>query len=631
MIANNIKKLLSGTIAFTYLLFYTAPFGMCAEAVSKPALRGQAKASVTAPAASNTAYKPSVLKLEGDIALTKGNPKITLSLRNSDVKQVLRMFADKAGLNIIFHESAAGSVTMDLVNMPLNDAFKLILQVTSLTYYIDNNTMVVASATAAQGLNLSKQEMMTIPVKYVEASTLANFLNANIFSMNKPGLSNAQIAVTNPGRNEILIFGTKNDFLMAKKVVEQFDQKPLEQTFVVNHTTPKEMAELVCGVLYPQPSSASGGSSSGSSSQPASSSSGGGTPTGGAIALGTGITACQYDNQVSAGSLASVGTRSMAVTYFPQRGMITVMGGSLQQMELIKEFILKNDKKQPQAYLEISIIELNESGSRDFSNTWRAYNSFFSGGFDGTTTTNPYRPTFIQGDEYVTVPGEKTLVQNSVTGLWEIITSPETILNKYTGMPTLTYAINYLIKNGKGRTLANPRIMITNGEISKIDLSSDYVKSVTSQVLSTMAGATQRTYEIGSDEGIKVDIEPFISPDGYVTLNIKPEYSTVKEKVTSANAATGTTDLVATLLQRRNLDLKNVRIRDGETVVIGGMIRETEEKTISKMPFLGDLPGVGMFFRNTNTTKGKQELVIMLTPKIVKDTEDIVNKSGTNL
>ena len=78
--------------------------------------------------------------------------------------------------------------------------------------------------------------------------------------------------------------------------------------------------------------------------------------------------------------------------------------------------------------------------------------------------------------------------------------------------------------------------------------------------------------------GIKVTLTPFISPEGYVTLNIKPEYSTVASEVRSAGQVAGQTDLAATLLSRRDLDLKNVRIKDGETLVIGGMIKESEQK-----------------------------------------------------
>lgn len=617
MIIKSMKKILSGIVIATYLMVYIAPIGICATAVpkldagvSKPALRGS--------------EQPSNLKLEGDISLTKGNPKVSLSLRDSDVTQVLRMFADKAGLNIIFHQSVFGGgastgsgatgatassgapkITMDLVNVPLNDAFKMVLQIANLTYYVDHNTMVVISSSASQTLNLTEKEMMTIPVKYNDAATLADFLNKNIFSKNRPGLSNALIAITNPSTNEILIFGTKNDYIMAKKIVAQFDVKPREETFVVNHSTPAEMSALICNLLFK-----SFGSGSATSAGSAAASSG--------ISLGAGITACNFNNSVTAGTLSSINASSLAVTYFPQRGTINVRGGSAEQMGMIKEFIAKNDQKQPQAYLEVSIIELNESGSKEFNNTWQIWSDFFTGGFNGTTATNQLYPQFIKGDGY-------TLVDPSVY-------PPKTlqVFKPYTDPMMITYTMNYLIKNGKGRVLSNPRILITNGQESVIDLTSDYVSKIDANTTATSAGSvTTYTYTIANDDGIKVTLTPYISPDGYVTLNVKPNYANIKEQVPGFGATANIT--VATLLQRSNLDLKNIRIKDGETLAIGGMVKETETKSVSKLPVLGDLPGVGMFFRNSSTKKAKSELVIMLTPKIVKDSEDIVKNQESTL
>lgn len=640
----SMKKVLSSVFIAIYLIVYTAPIGFCITSssakldagITKPVLRGA------------TAKTPTSLKLEGDILISKGNPKVNLSLRSSDVQQVLRMFADKAGLNIIFHDSVSGRVTLDLVNVPLNDAFRMVMQVTNLTYYIDHNTMVVTSAAAAQTLNLAKQEMVAIPVKYMDASVLAGFLNKNIFSMNKPGLSNSQIAITNPVTNEILIFGTKNDALMAQKIVAQFDIEPKEETFVVNHTTPKEMADLLCDALggvkgaktYAEGANDSAASSSSSSSAPAATPASPatppappapppappappapGNPTGGAtpLSLGEGTIACHVDNSVNAGNLSSLNTKSLTITYFSQRGSINVYGGSEQQMKKIRDFITRNDKKQPQAIMEISVIELSESGSKEFSNTWNMWSTNFTGTFDGSTHSNKYFPQFIKGDGYTLTDGNFP---------------PKTLYTfaPYTDPMMITYAMNYLIKNGKGRMLANPRIMVTNGEASIINLTSDYVSSVTATTNTSAAGnVTTYTYNIAKDNGIQINLTPFISPDGYVTLNIKPSYSAIKEKVPGPPDTTVAGITVATLLDRRDLDLKNIRIKDGETLVIGGMITENEQKNVSKIPVLGDLPGVGMFFRNTSSTKAKEELVIMLTPKIIKESEDLTNTAGATL
>lgn len=652
MIIRRFKNILSSILITTLLGFYIAPVGLCSSVGSQ----GLISTGVQKPAL-REGSSLSAFKLEGDISITKSNRKLCVCFRDSDVQNVLRMFADQAGLNIIIHDSVQGKISMDLVGVPINDAFKMVMQTANLTYYIDKNTLIVMSAETAKSLTLVKQELMILPVKYLDATVLADFLNTNIFSGNKPGLSNSQVAITNPSTNDILIVGSKNDYLMAKKIVNQFDVKPLEETFTVNHTTPKEMADLLCRVLFKNTGTVDNSSVSASSVNKiaknsnktengtkkkinprfAFSSKGvltgaadtlntiqnnGGTSAGtnAGISLGAGVIACQYNNDIKTKSLSSLKTANLSVTYFPQKGTIFVRGGSAQQMEMVKDFIAKNDKKEPQALLEVAILELNETGTKEFDNTWQVWSSFFSGTFSGTTTTNSLYPTFFAGDGYRVVDSS----------------NPSTVkysVSKFTGTPMVTYAINYILQNSKGRILANPRIVITNGQPSKIDLSSDYVKNVTAQVITGVTGtisAIERTYNVASDEGLIVTIEPFISPDGYVTMNVQPKYSTQKEKVYDTDAS-GTTVLAATLLQRRNLDLKNLRIKDGETLIIGGLNREDESKVTKKIPVLGDLPGVGMFFRNTNNIKEKQELVIMLTPRIIKDNEDTVNNGNTAL
>ena len=184
-------------------------------------------------------------------------------------------------------------------------------------------------------------------------------------------------------------------------------------------------------------------------------------------------------------------------------------------------------------------------------------------------------------------------------------------------------SLNYLINNGKGRVLASPKVMVTNGKKSIIDLTTDYVKSVKrefSTETQSLQAITNVTYEIGSDMGIQVEITPFISPEGYVVMNLKPSYST---------RAGGTDDY--TLLSRRSLELENVRVKDGETLVLAGLIQENETNEVTKMPILGDLPVIGTFFRTTSNIMTKEELVILITPHIVYSQDQIENlkKNGT--
>lgn len=597
------------------------------------------------------------LDIDSDIKIPNADSVVNLSLRDADVKQVLRMFADQAGMNIIFSPSVSGTVTMDLVDISLEDALNLVVKTNGLFYDIQSNTMVVSKKNSA--MSVASRGMTLIPVKYVNASALASFLNSNIFNKNRinPGVSIKPVVTINPATNELIVMGTKNDVAMARRIVEQFDKKPTITTFKVNHTTPAEMASLICDNLLPSTissgstttstgggddeesddssggdagaSDASAGSPAGfaagvvtgfasdDSGDSSSSSSGGGT-----ISVGGGKLLCSASSSVTANGIEGLPFKNLSVSYFPTLGTVQIIGGSPTQIDMIRDYIAANDKKSPQAYLEVQIISLNETGSKTFDNTWQLLSknfSFNAGGGQGFATDSQY-PVFFAGHGYTLVDTES----------WDDETkSYETVgkVAKWGTSPQLVYSVNYLIENRKGRVLANPRVLLTSGQSSTIDLTSDYVAKVTSQYLdngsSSGSAQVQKDYEIKDDNGIKIVITPFISPDGYVTLDIKPDYSTIASQL-YATGETGDQDLVATLLQRRNLNLKGVRIKDGETLVIGGLIQEQESKSVTKIPFLGDLPVIGMFFRSTGTSKTKDEMVIMLTPQIVVDTEDAV-------
>ena len=361
--------------------------------------------------------------------------------------------------------------------------------------------------------------------------------------------------------------------------------------------------------------------------------------SGEALKLGEGIVACTASNSSASQVVSPFDVQNLSISYYPQRGTVTLMGGSEAQAAMIESFIKANDIRQPQAYLEVSIVELNEQGSKEFQNQWTFQSNGWGFEFDGASTRASRIGGFggyeklIEHNRYVWDSGDgsgkpfQVLDENGApTGEWKV---PQQVVQTFMkAMPSRHYVswqMNYLIENRKARVLANPKILITNGQLSVIDLTEDYVEKVTTEYLTSSiagggssTGTAQRDYTIGEDLGIKVELVPFISPEGYVTLNVKPEYSTVSGSVTYQG------DLVATLLSRRDLDLKNVRIKDGETLVIGGMIQETEQKSVSKIPFFGDLPVIGSFFRSTSTQKTKSELVIMITPKIINDGEGTI-------
>ena len=647
---NHIRRFLTTAL----LLAFTVPSGFAYPAYNSGYGNAYSNAYSSASLSS-----PSATTLSGDVKLTQKNEKITLSLRDSDVKQVIRMFADKAGKNVVFHSSVEGKITLDMVDMPINDAFSLVLQVSNLNYYIQDNTLVVLAKSSTDNAAFSKQEMMLFPVKYVNASKVAEFLNKNVFGIKKSGVSSVDAATYNAATNEVIVFGMPSDAAIVRQVIAQLDKEPATRTFIVSHTTPAEMANMICNMLLPAngaeatPGSGGGGKSTATTPTPGVSTGGAaGVLTGAAassgdskvdkLTLGEGVVACTVNPSAAKGS-TGFNSQGIAISYYPTRGSIMMVGGSDAQQILVENFIKTNDIKQEQAYLEMSIVELTEEGSKELQNNWTLQSKAWGVNFNNGRTTGGriggpgeswYAYTWrgwLTNDEQPHVVVTKTKSGDITTETYSAPTYSEVpgYRKGSIGGTYISWTMNYLIENRKARVLANPKILITNGQQSVIDLTEDYIEKVTSEFLSSTSngsgatGSVQKTYTIGDDKGIKITLVPFISPDGYVTMNIKPQYATEAGNVYSTNND-GTKDIAATLLNRRNLDLKNVRIKDGETLVIGGLIQETEQKTVQKIPVLGDLPLIGAAFRSTTTGKVKTELVIMITPKILKDGDDAV-------
>lgn len=521
---------------------------------------------------------------------------ITLSFRDTDVKQIMRMFADKAGLNIVFIGDVDGSVTMDLVDTTLGSAMSLVAETSRLTYLVDNNTLVVMSIDSARENNYAKKTMRIIPVKYCEAAAIARFLNQNVFGLGKPGLSTGEIVVTNPSRNEIIIFGTENDYMMAMSILPKIDVKPNSTTYKINHVTPKEMATLICDSLFPESSADSGLSKLAGVLT--------GAAEGAEISIGAGTVACKIENKIEAGNIASISTAPITIMYNSSLGTLNVIGGSDEQIQLVNEFILMHDKKQSQAVLEFAVLELNENGSQLFQNEWHFIN-------------NTFPVEFVDG----------TLRLGSLIFFGNDTPSTSGIHDWGRGQAALWDTITWVEKTGKGRLLQKPTIIITNGSQSTIDLTQDYIEKTDSQVSESTFSevpVVTRTYTIGKNQGMKMGITPFISTDGYVTMNIELNYATPYHTEPGIDQL-GNTYTAATLLERRNLTLSSVRVKNGETLVLGGLIYEKNTQNVDKIPILGDIPGLGNFFRNTNSEKQKNELVIMITPRLLEDSEDAID------
>src|SRR6185295_1506556 len=112
------------------------------------------------------------------------------------------------------------------------------------------------------------------------------------------------------------------------------------------------------------------------------------------------------------------------------------------------------------------------------------------------------------------------------------------------------------------------------------------------------------------DVGIILNVTPHINPDGLVICDVSPEVSSISDTTVPISS-----DVNATVFNLRSADSR-VGIRNGETIVIGGLMEDRTTQTVSKVPFLGDIPWVGLLFKRNQLKKTKTELLFFLTPHV---------------
>ncbi|MBM3251978.1 MAG: type II and III secretion system protein, partial [Candidatus Omnitrophica bacterium] len=162
---------------------------------------------------------------------------------------------------------------------------------------------------------------------------------------------------------------------------------------------------------------------------------------------------------------------------------------------------------------------------------------------------------------------------------------------------------------GKTNTLSTPRITVLNNQEAKILVGTKEVyvstSTTTSEGVSTTAEAVTFV-----DVGVTLSVTPTINPDGFVTMKIRPEVSSTGTPYTTAS---GNQIPVVSTSEAET----NVMVKDGSTIIIGGLIKDKIQDTVKKVPLLGDIPLIGLVFRSKDKTTTKTELAIFLTPRII--------------
>ncbi|HEY3294701.1 MAG TPA: secretin and TonB N-terminal domain-containing protein [bacterium] len=164
-------------------------------------------------------------------------------------------------------------------------------------------------------------------------------------------------------------------------------------------------------------------------------------------------------------------------------------------------------------------------------------------------------------------------------------------------------ALDLLLKRGRAEVLANSAVATLNNKEANIQVVDEI------PYVARSGGVGGQVQIQAATVGIKLTVRPKINSDGFVTCDISPELSSIFQFIESS-------DTQLPWVKRRT-STTTIRIKDGETVVIGGLLGVESSKTVHRVPFLGDLPFVGALFRHSADLTRKTDLIIQVTPHIL--------------
>jgi general secretion pathway protein D len=258
---------------------------------------------------------------------------------------------------------------------------------------------------------------------------------------------------------------------------------------------------------------------------------------------------------------------------------LVVMRDTPEAIRMAERLLASQDLARPEVMLEVEILEVSTQAITELGIRYPdriAYSLVGAAGTPGTVTL----PEWLnRGSELVRITFNDPL-----------------------------FVLNFKDQLGRTNLLANPRIRVKNREKARVHIG-DKVPVITTTSTSTGFVSESVNY---LDVGLKLDVEPDIYLENDVGIKVGLEVSNIVQEIRSASGTT--TYRIGTRVANTNL-----RLRDGETQVLAGLISDEDRSTANRIPGLGELPVLGKLFGNTAENGTKTEIVLLITPRIVRN------------
>lgn len=304
-----------------------------------------------------------------------------------------------------------------------------------------------------------------------------------------------------------------------------------------------------------------------------------------------------------------------------ERTRSVTLVGTPKLLEIASAQLTQLDVRRRQVAINVRVIDVN------LSNIDRASTSF-SFGIDDTR--------IIQDDGVgvINFGSSRDLNGNNTTGigtsspiglgtaideLGSIVTDGSLQGSNFNFVRNFLAQLRFAVTSGNAKILTDPTLVIQEGQTAEVQLTQDVVTNLEIQTEGTGNERTQTVTVERTGAGLILSVVvEGIDDNGFVTLSVGP---TISAPADTFSADLQGSQVNITLLAVRRLSSGLVRVRDGQTLILSGIIQDQDRTTVTKVPILGDIPILGALFRSTERENTRREVIVMLTPQILDDSD----------
>ena len=577
-----------------------------------PTLPGQPSPSQVPPFLPRAVAPP-----VGDIAISNINPSVEvidlrtqekiprLVLRDAPVRDVLALLARAAGLNIAYSsgkEKQAGAeeeqtISLDIENEPVQDVFNYVLRLSGLQANRVGNTIFVGQELPAQARNVVVRSFRLNQVGAQEAAGFLVSLGAESAIVTSQPVTQVN-TVNIPGTNQAIT----NTETITRTVVQPLRYDPQDAPPILDGLQIAVDSRLNSITLVGSPQKVEIAAAQLIQLDLRQRQ----------VAVNVKVIDINLSSEEQFNSSFSFGVND---TFFiNDSGAASLNFGSLQP---------PTQAQQNSSFPLARPVAPNPITADPFYDTQRRFDVPFT----GIPNVNQGRGTFLRPIAPTT--GEPTRVGIKEYEVSESEVDDDGILEVTLGeatfglFPQILYPKRFLSRlratviSGNAKILTDPTLVVQEGEIASVRLVNNIVRSIDSNFTDD-GGTSRETRTVRfEDVGLTLAIQvERIDDNGFVTVTVNPEVSFISERVPTdaSNPSEFGTEIAS-----RKVESGRIRLRDGQTLIISGIIQEQERTTVNKVPLLGDLPIIGTLFRSSQNQNERAETIVLLTPQILDD------------